>query len=48
MEETFETYLKNLNLAQNTIKSYLFTIRQYTQRQKILSPKGLRECNLTE
>lgn len=39
---SFEEYLKKKNLSQNTIKSYLFTVKQYQSKYLILNKKNLQ------
>lgn len=46
MDETFTEYLKNQNLSQNTIRSYLYTLKQYNSRYDSLSPGNLRDYKM--
>jgi site-specific recombinase XerD len=46
MIEAFERYLKSTNLADNTVESYLFTIRQFCGRYDAVSGKTLRDYKL--
>ena len=39
---SFEEYLKKKNLSQNTIRSYLFTVKQYQSKYLILNKKNLQ------
>lgn len=39
---SFEEYLKKKNLSQNTIKSYLFTVKQYQSKYLIINKKNLQ------
>ena len=39
---SFEDYLKKKNLSQNTIKSYLFAVKQYQSKYLILNKKNLQ------
>ena len=39
---SFEEYLKKKNLSQNTIKSYLFAVKQYQSKYLILKKKNLQ------
>lgn len=43
MYETFEAYLREKELSVNTIKSYLYAIKQYDGKYKALSRKNLRD-----
>lgn len=43
MNETFEEYLRNLNLSQNTIISYLYTIKQFYKLYDSVTRKNLRD-----
>ena len=43
MYEAFETYLKDKELSANTVKSYLFAIKQYDSKYNVLSRKNLRD-----
>lgn len=42
MTFSFEEYLKKKNLSQNTIKSYLFTVKQYQSKYLIINKKNLQ------
>ena len=42
MAFSFEDYLKKKNLSQNTIKSYLFTVKQYQSKYLIINKKNLQ------
>lgn len=42
MAFSFEEYLKKKNLSQNTIKSYLFTVKQYQSKYLIINKKNLQ------
>ena len=44
--EKFEEYLKDQNLAVNTITSYLYAIRQFYSLYDNLTRKNLREYKL--
>ena len=41
MTELFERHLKSLNLADNTISSYLFAVRQFHDKYSVLTQKNL-------
>ncbi|MDR2571787.1 MAG: tyrosine-type recombinase/integrase [Oscillospiraceae bacterium] len=43
MIDLFKKYLKGTNLAENTIKAYLFALQQYSERWDVVSKKNLRE-----
>ena len=43
MIDEFEKYLKETNLAENTIAAYLFALRQYNEQWDGISKKNLRE-----
>ena len=43
MNETFEEYLRDQNLSQNTIISYLFTVKQYYELYGSVKRKNLRD-----
>lgn len=43
MKETFEEYLRNQNLSQNTIISYLYAVKQYDARYNHITQKNLRD-----
>lgn len=43
MDETFAEYLKNQNLSQNTIRSYLYALKQYNNKYDSLTPGNLRD-----
>ena len=43
MIDLFEKYLKGTNLAENTIKAYLFAVRQYNKKWDGINKKNLRE-----
>lgn len=40
-DETFEAYLKKNNLSQNTLTSYLWTVKYYTEHYDSLSKENL-------
>ena len=42
MAFSFEEYLKKKNLSQNTIKLYLFTVKQYQSKYLIINKKNLQ------
>jgi site-specific recombinase XerD len=42
MAFSFEEYLKKKNLSKNTIKSYLFTVKQYQSKYLIINKKNLQ------
>ena len=42
MSFTFYNYLKKKNASQNTIKAYLFAVKQYQSRYIIISEKNLK------
>lgn len=42
MDFSFEKYLQRKNLSQNTIKSYIFTVKQYQSKYLIISKKNLQ------
>lgn len=46
MTETFEDYLKEQNLSQNTIISYVYTVNQYNNRYGSLTRKNLRDYKI--
>ena len=46
MTETFEDYLKEQNLSQNTIISYVYTFNQYNNRYGSLTRKNLRDYKI--
>ena len=46
MTETFEDYLKEQNLSQNTIISYVYTLNQYNNRYCSLTRKNLRDYKI--
>lgn len=46
MEEQFEIFLNEHDLSENTITAYLYALRQYSQRYKTVSRKGLREYKM--
>ncbi len=46
MNEGFEEYLKNQNLSQNTIISYLYTMKQYNKRYDSVTRKNLRDYKM--
>lgn len=46
MEETFEEYLRDLNLSQNTITSYLYAVKQYHGRYSCITRKNLRDYKM--
>ena len=46
MPETFEDYLKEQNLSQNTIISYVYTVNQYNNRYGSLTRKNLRDYKI--
>ena len=39
---SFEEYLKRRNLSKNTLKSYLFTVKQYQSKYLIINKKNLQ------
>ncbi len=39
--ETFEAYLKKSNLSQNTLTSYLWTVKYYTEHYDSVSNENL-------
>lgn len=39
--ETFETYLKKSNLSQNTLTSYVWTVKYYTEHYDSVSTENL-------
>lgn len=41
--DKFERHLRGLNLSENTISSYLFTIRQYSERYDTVTKKDLKD-----
>ncbi len=41
--DEFERHLRERNLSENTIKSYMFTIRQYDERYGDITSRGLRQ-----
>lgn len=43
MQSSFETYLRDQNLSQNTIASYLYAIKQYNSRYDQLTKTNLRD-----
>jgi len=43
MIDLFEKYLKGTNLAENTIKAYLFALRQYSKKWEDINKRNLRE-----
>lgn len=43
MSKEFEEYLKDQNLAKNTVISYLFTLKQYNELYDCVSRKNLRD-----
>lgn len=42
MTFSFEEYLKKKNLSQNTIKAYLFTVKQYQSKYMLINKKNLQ------
>lgn len=46
MEETFEEYLRDLDLSQNTITSYLYAVKQYHGRYNCITRKNLRDYKM--
>lgn len=46
MNETFEEYLRDQNLSQNTIISYLFTVKQYYSLYGSVKRKNLRDYKM--
>jgi len=42
MIKDFEKYLRNENLAENTISAYLFAFRQYKEQYNVINKKNLR------
>lgn len=46
MIEAFEEYLKEKNLSQNTIISYVYTIKQFHKRYENLTRKNLRDYKI--
>lgn len=46
MGEEFEDYLTELNLAQNTIISYMYTMKQYGERYETVTRKNLRDYKM--
>lgn len=46
MKKNFETYLKNNNLSNNTIKSYLFTISQFKLNFKTVSKESIESYKI--
>ena len=43
MLEKFETYLRSTNFAENTVASYLFAVRQYTEQYGEITKKNLKQ-----
>ena len=43
MIDEFENYLKSVNMAQNSIRSYVYAARQFEARVKRLTREGLRQ-----
>ena len=39
----FERHLRGTNLAENTIKSYLFAVRQFHERYDSVTKRSLKE-----
>ncbi len=46
MIEKFEKYLKDQNLSQNTIISYMYTVKQFHKRYETVTRKNLREYKM--
>lgn len=46
MQTSFETYLRDQNLSQNTIASYLYAIKQYNSRYDKLTKTNLRDYKM--
>ena len=46
MIEEFEKYLKDQNLSQNTIISYMYTVKQFHKRYETVTRKNLREYKM--
>ena len=42
MTFSFEEYLKKKNLSQNTIKAYVFTVKQYQSKYILINKKNLQ------
>lgn len=42
MIEEFERHLREKNLSENTIASYLFAVKQYSERYDAVTQKNLR------
>ena len=43
MLEKFETYLRSTNFAENTVASYLFAVRQFTEQYGEITKKNLKQ-----
>ncbi|MCD8370117.1 MAG: tyrosine-type recombinase/integrase [Clostridiales bacterium] len=43
MEQTFETYMNDIGLSQHTIRSYLYSERQFKSRYDTVNRKNLRD-----
>jgi len=43
MLEKFETYLRSTNFAENTVASYLFAVRQFTEQYGEINKKNLKQ-----
>lgn len=43
MLEKFETYLRSTNFAENTVASYLFAVRQFTEQYGEVTKKNLKQ-----
>ena len=46
MGDLFEDYLREQNLAQNTIISYMYALKQYNERYEKVSKKNLRDYKM--
>lgn len=43
MREEFERYLKGTNLSENTVTSYLFAMKQFSERYETVTKRNLKE-----
>ena len=46
MLEKFETYLRSTNFAENTVASYLFAVRQFTEQYGEITKKNLKQYKI--